>query len=199
MKKNDQTVSEIIDLYRQYGHEQYGERVTQLQHMAQTAMLAEKEGYDEEVVLAAFLHDIGHFMGKSQKDHMGHFGVKSHDKLGADYLRAKGFGEKIPALVEGHVAAKRYLTFAKPEYYEKLSEASRQTLMHQGGKMTTKEAAQFEASPYFELSLKMRTWDDNGKVLDSADLNLEKYELMMKRFFDKNTHRRERNSTEQIY
>lgn len=186
MDNINQTVSEIIDLYRQYGHEQYGERVTQLQHMIQTAMLAEKEGYNEEVVLAAFLHDIGHFMGKNKEDHMGNYGVKSHEKLGAEYLREKGFGEKIPALVEGHVAAKRYLTFAQPGYYEKLSDASRQTLMHQGGKMTAIEAAQFEASPHFELSLKMRTWDDDGKVPDSADLNLEKYELMMKRFLDKN-------------
>lgn len=181
----NQTVEEIIELYRQRGHEQYGEKVTQLQHMVQSANLAEAEGQDEEVILAAFLHDIGHFMGKGGEDHMGEYGVVSHEKLGADYLRAKGFGEKIPALVEGHVAAKRYLTFAHPEYYDRLSEASKQTLIHQGGRMNAEEAAAFKASPYFELSIKMREWDDDGKVPESTEHALEKFRAMMIRFLKK--------------
>ena len=52
---------EIMDLYKGYGGAEYaGERVTQLEHMVQAAQLAEEQGYDEEVILAAFLHDIGH-------------------------------------------------------------------------------------------------------------------------------------------
>jgi len=39
-----QTVDEIIAMYHQYGHEQYGEKVTQLQHMVQTASFQKKKG-----------------------------------------------------------------------------------------------------------------------------------------------------------
>lgn len=184
MNTIQQTVSEIITLYELHGHEQYGEKVTQLQHMVQTAMLAEEEGHDNEVILAAFLHDIGHFMGKGEDDRMGAFGIVSHEKLGADFLRAKGFGEKIAALVEGHVAAKRYLTYAEPTYYNRLSEASKQTLIHQGGPMNADEAITFKASPYFELSIKMRAWDEDGKVPESTEHALEKYRNMMIQFLE---------------
>jgi predicted HD phosphohydrolase len=36
------------------------ETVSQLEHMSQSAQLAIEQGYDDEVVLAAFFHDIGH-------------------------------------------------------------------------------------------------------------------------------------------
>ncbi len=55
-----QTTDEIFNLYERYGNEAYGEEVTQTAHMVQSAQLAEEEGYDDEVILAAFFHDIGH-------------------------------------------------------------------------------------------------------------------------------------------
>src|ERR1700754_308115 len=60
---------EIMDLYKGYGGAEYaGEKVSQLEHMMQAAQLAEEEGYDEEVVLAAFLHDIGHISEAARGD-----------------------------------------------------------------------------------------------------------------------------------
>jgi hypothetical protein len=59
--------------------------------------------------------------------------VVSHERLGAEYLRRAGFGERMARLVEYHVEAKRYLTLRKPGYYDRLSEASRRTLGYQGG------------------------------------------------------------------
>jgi predicted HD phosphohydrolase len=48
--------NEIIRLYQEYGGSEYaGEKVSQLEHMVQAARLAEQDGYDEEVILAAFL------------------------------------------------------------------------------------------------------------------------------------------------
>lgn len=35
----------------------------------------------------------------------------NHEKIGADYLRERGFSEQVAVLVESHVTAKRYLTF----------------------------------------------------------------------------------------
>ena len=58
----EESVNEIFGLYQKYGDEDYiGEPVSQVEHMCQAAQLAEAEGYPEEVILAAFFHDIGHF------------------------------------------------------------------------------------------------------------------------------------------
>lgn len=57
----EEVIEKIIGLYEKYGHEDYiGAPVSQLEHMSQSAELAMKEGYDDEVVLTAFFHDIGH-------------------------------------------------------------------------------------------------------------------------------------------
>ena len=63
--------------------------------MCQAAQLAEAEGYEEEVILAAFFHDIGHFCEHIMPvQQMNGYGVVDHEKLGADYLRGKGFSER---------------------------------------------------------------------------------------------------------
>ena len=41
-----------------------------------------------------------------------------------------GFHPKVTELVKNHVNAKRYLVTKYPEYHEKLSEASKGTLIH---------------------------------------------------------------------
>ena len=166
----DQIVDEVFDLYQRFGHEDYiGEPVSQLEHMSQSAELAMKEEYDDEIILAAFFHDIGHICEmKNKENDMGGYGVKSHERIGADYLRSKGFPERVARLVEYHVQAKRYLTFKYPEYYNNLSEASKQTLVFQGGVMTTTEAALFENDELFEVSIRMRTWDELAKETNVA-------------------------------
>jgi phosphonate degradation associated HDIG domain protein len=157
-------VNEIFDLYEQHGNDDYiGEPVSQLEHMAQSAALAKKDGYDDEVILAAFFHDIGHLCEHSSAPNMNGFGVMCHEQLGAAYLKERGFSERVVFLVKGHVAAKRYLTYKFPQYFKKLSEASRQTLVFQGGIMTKEEAELFEKNPDANLMLKMRTWDDMAK------------------------------------
>ncbi len=158
----EETASLIIGLYAQYGNEDYiGEPVSQIEHMCQAAQLAEAEGYDEPVILAAFFHDIGHLCEHIMPvKQMDGYGVVDHEKLGADFLREKGFAETIASLVENHVQAKRYLTYHFPEYYDQLSAASKQTLAFQGGPMTLEEAMAFEADPLFELHIKLRRWDE---------------------------------------
>lgn len=173
-------VNEVFALYEKHGKEDYiGEPVSQIEHMCQSAQLAESEGYDDEVILASFFHDIGHlFALDRQMENMGGFGAVRHEILGADYLRSKGFSEKIAKLVENHVQAKRYLTYKFPEYYSKLSEASKKTLKYQGGVMSPQEAEAFENSEYFEISLKMRTWDEMAKEENIPIPDLNKYKKL---------------------
>jgi 2-amino-1-hydroxyethylphosphonate dioxygenase (glycine-forming) len=173
--KADQIVREVFDLYEKHGDEDYiGEPVSQLEHMSQSAQLAMKQGCDDEVVLAAFFHDIGHIcVMQNAMNSMGGYGVKSHEKIGADFLREKGFPDRIARLVESHVQAKRYLTFKYPDYYHSLSEASKKTLEFQGGRMGEEEANAFENADIFETSILLRKWDELAKETEIpiVDLN----------------------------
>jgi phosphonate degradation associated HDIG domain protein len=162
----NKTILEIRQLFEIQGDtEYYGEKVSQYEHAAQAAILAKQQGYDEEVQIAGFLHDIGHlFPAKTEEELMEVYGRKDHESLAANWLRERGFSEKTAILVENHVNAKRYLTFIDEDYFEALSEASKQTLIFQGGRMTEIEAKKFEQNPYFELIIKMRRWDEAAKV-----------------------------------
>jgi phosphonate degradation associated HDIG domain protein len=173
-------VNGVFELYEKHGSEDYiGEPVSQIEHMCQAAQLAEKEGYDEEVILAAFFHDIGHLYEHiATVDSMDGYGVTDHEALGAKYLQENFFSERIAKLVESHVRTKRYLTYKFPEYYEKLSPASRITLSRQGGVMDAEESAAFEADPLSDLYIKLRYWDDEAKLENIPLPSLSKYKEM---------------------
>ena len=169
MQSNNQSiVDEVFALYEKYGDEDYiGEPVSQIEHMSQAAALAEQGGYDDEVILAAFFHDIGHLCAEEgEAESMDGMGNADHEKLGSEYLLERGFSERLANLVQGHVLAKRYLTYKYPEYYNKLSDASKVTLEFQGGRMNAEEAEEFELNPDAELIIRLRYWDDMAKEMN---------------------------------
>ena len=177
----EKITDEIMGLYEGYGGAEYaGEKVSQLEHMVQAAQLAEEQGFDDEVILAAFLHDIGHISEAASADNgMEGFGIKDHEELGAEFLREKGFSRKVARLVESHVEAKRYLTFKDPLYYAQLSDASKKTLEYQGGPMTAEEATAFEQYPLFDLIIRMRKWDEEAKIENQPLPDLQHYRNMI--------------------
>lgn len=169
-----ETTEKVFALYELHGDEDYiGEPVSQLEHMAQAAALAQAEGHDDEVVLAAFFHDIGHLCAvQGEAESMDGMGNVDHEKLGADYLLNLGYSARVANLVQSHVVAKRYLTFKYPDYYAKLSPASRATLNFQGGVMSAEEAAEFEANPDKDLIIRFRHWDDEAKLENVPVINI---------------------------
>jgi predicted HD phosphohydrolase len=70
-------------------------------------------GSDDETVIAALLHDIGHFLPLNEAKDVqmamgGHsVGRVGHEVIGEEYLKGLGFGERVSRLVGSHVAAKR--------------------------------------------------------------------------------------------
>jgi putative nucleotidyltransferase with HDIG domain len=162
-------ISQIKYIYEKYGAYDYiGERMTQTQHAEQCAALANKHGCDIRVIIAALLHDIGHLIGIEQGlEEMIGLGIIKHEKVGANYLRSLGMDEMVCILIENHVNVKRYLITKNPDYYNKLSNASKQTFdKYQGGKMSDDEVKDFELNPYFKEILLLRSFDDAGKVED---------------------------------
>jgi len=162
----DEVTKEILGLFETHGNEDYdGEPVSQTSHMVQCGMLAMAVGGDMELVIGALLHDVGHLLRyKMQSEAMGQYGAVNHEGLGGEYLRNNGFSERICAMVEQHVAAKRYLVSTDPTYKDKLSAASLQTLMQwQGGLMSEQEIAEFKNHPFFDDIIKVRMWDEEAK------------------------------------
>ena len=60
-----------------------------------------------------------------------------------------------------------------------LSEASKMTLIHQGGPMTAKEASDFEKLKNFQLCLTARVWDEKAKEQNKKIYPIERYKDMM--------------------
>lgn len=152
-------VDEIIELFVTRGSEPYGEDVSVAEHALQCAALAVRDGADDTLVVAALLHDIGHLIEEPDDG----FGVHRHDVGGAAFL-ARHFPEAVVAPVRMHVAAKRYRVAIDPDYAARLSPASTHTLRHQGGPMSADEVAAFRNEPHLEAALRVREWDDRGKI-----------------------------------
>ncbi|HLJ19918.1 MAG TPA: HD domain-containing protein [Stellaceae bacterium] len=167
---------EIASLFAAYGGETYGEGVTITQHSLQTAALARAEGADETLCLAALLHDVGHFLGERDD----RFGYHKHDRSGGEWLAAR-FPAAVSEPVRLHVAAKRYLCASEPAYFAVLSEASRHSLGKQGGPMTAAESAAFAERMFAGDAVRLRRWDDRGKVAGIEVPSLETYRSAIER------------------
>lgn len=169
-------IADIFQLYSAFGADEYiGEPVSQLEHMSQAAEFAIEAGADDEVILAAFFHDIGHLLADRVKaESMNGFGAIDHEQLGADFLKTLGFSDRMCSLIKNHVQAKRYLTLTRPGYYEKLSVASLSTLAFQGGVMTESEAELFRSDRWFEDHIRLRIWDEQAKEVSVPLIDLDK-------------------------
>lgn len=150
---------------RRGGEEYLGEPVSMGQHMLQGATFAEQNGQPDEIVVAALLHDVGHFTSEFGTFTMDDTEDRHHEEAGAQVLD-RFFPAIITDCVRYHVAAKRYLCATKEEYFSRLSEASVHSLNLQGGPMSADEVAEFEKNPNLKQIIEVRYLDDAGKIPD---------------------------------
>lgn len=147
----------------------YDEAVTELDHGLQCAALAEAEGAEPALVAAALLHDVGHLvvgdLAPIDEELTRDF---HHERAGATYL-ARWFGPEVTEPVRLHVAAKRYLCAIDPGYHASLTPSSVRSLDVQGGPMSDDEATAFAAQAASDAAVRVRRWDDRGKV-DGLDV-----------------------------
>ncbi|MFI9808655.1 HD domain-containing protein [Streptomyces sp. NPDC052301] len=148
-----------------------GDPVDILDHGLQVAaLLAESHPDDEELHLAGLVHDIGHHLVPADEaGHGRHAAAAVEDLLGA----------RVARLVAAHIPAKRYLAAADPRLV--LSPESARTLGCQGGPMTSREAAAFEAEPDFPAVIALRRADDAGKVVGLRVAPLESWRPVVHR------------------
>jgi predicted HD phosphohydrolase len=130
--------------------------MTALDHQLQCADVLRQEFPDDlELQVAGLFHDIGHRLAPGQPER--------HGVLGGEFVRDL-FGDRVSALIELHVDAKRYLVSVEPSYRDRLSAGSAQTLIAQGEAMTPDETAIFVATPHAAHAMTLRRADENAKV-----------------------------------
>jgi [1-hydroxy-2-(trimethylamino)ethyl]phosphonate dioxygenase len=173
--------ADILALYASRGtHAYFGERVSMTEHGLQAAHFARAEGAPEALVIAALLHDIGHLL-EDQPDAVEEWTRDAHhEEIGARWL-AQRFDAAVCEPVRLHVPAKRYLCATDAAYFARLSEASVYTLKLQGGPMSAHELGHFEARPFWREALRVRRWDDQGKVAGLKTLALNDYAPLIER------------------
>lgn len=176
------SVERVLDLLQRWGADHYDEELTQLDHALQSAALAEAEGADGALVAAALLHDVGHLLdmeaglidGAVPEVDLG------HEATGARWL-ATVFPPEVTAPIALHVRAKRYLCAVDPTYEAALTHGSRQSLIRQGGPMKAHEVASFESNPGADDAVRLRRWDDEGKVEGLVVAPLNHYRPLLER------------------
>ncbi|WPH04660.1 Hypothetical protein R9X50_00755300 [Acrodontium crateriforme] len=197
-----QTAAAIVDMLVTQGQGDYiGEAISQLEHSLQAAHQATLAQADDETVIAALLHDIGHFLppkdvraiahdirtmrtadaNSSDEDEADNVGRVGHEMIGAQYLASLSFSPKVSALVGSHVAAKRYLCAVDPAYHATLSDASKKSLIFQGGPMSDEEVRQWSANDWCQDMCRLRKWDDAAKIVGLQVKPAEQYEAMIEK------------------
>ncbi len=158
------TVENIINLFAEKGSQMYGaEAVTQLEHALQCATLAEESSQSNEMITACLLHDLGHLI-HDLGDDANLRGVDDLHEYRALAMLQKLFEPAVTEAIRLHVAAKRYLCAVSPDYWKKLSNASKRSLELQGGVFSLEAAGGFIRQPYAKDAVQLRIYDDQAKI-----------------------------------
>jgi phosphonate degradation associated HDIG domain protein len=157
-------VRQVEELFDRHGHTRYEgareEPVTARAHALQCAQLAEWAEAPTALVVAALLHDVGHFIAP---DPAADAIDDVHELRALGFLKA-GFDHEVIEPIRLHVQAKRYLVSVDARYAATLSPASAHTLGLQGGPMAEDERRWFEALPQSAQAVALRRWDDLAKA-----------------------------------
>jgi phosphonate degradation associated HDIG domain protein len=170
---------EVLSIYGRLGATAYfGERVSMSEHGLQAAHFARVQGAPEALVVAALLHDVGHLLETVPDQIEDWLSDARHEQVGARWL-AQRFSAEVSEPVRLHVSAKRYLCATDPQYFSQLSAASVHTLKLQGGPMSPAEVARFEQEAYHREAVRVRRWDDQGKVAGLKTAGLREYATLI--------------------
>ncbi|MDT7639947.1 MAG: hypothetical protein QOC83_4235 [Pseudonocardiales bacterium] len=144
-----------------------GEAVDQRTHALQTGWFAAQAGADDELLLAATLHDIGR-----AEPVRAAWPRLPHEAAGARFALVRLDSPRIAGVIAGHVPAKRFLVATDAGYRALLSPVSIASLRQQGGPMDAREVAEFRGQPMAAEAVLVRRWDDAAKDPDGPTLRL---------------------------
>jgi predicted HD phosphohydrolase len=150
-----------------------GDPIPILDHGLQCAtLLARKRPDDLELHVAGLIHDVGHRIAPGESE--------AHGVIAADAVRSL-LGERVAALVELHVPAKRYLVTTDDSYLAGLSTGSTASLLRQGSLMSDSERHAFENGAFFQDALELRRSDEAAKVVGAVVDGIDRWRPVIER------------------
>ncbi|MGW5360668.1 HD domain-containing protein [Actinopolymorpha pittospori] len=169
------TATELVELLNAMADRPYDtegslipeEAVDERTHALQAAELALTSDADDELVLAAALHDVG----RAEQVRRAYPNLP-HELAGGAFARDR-LTDRIAWVIEHHVPAKRYLVATDPNYRSLLSPTSVTTLGLQGGPMSPVEVTRFERNPWHAQAVTLRRWDDQAKDPNRPGLTMD--------------------------
>lgn len=187
---HEDATATVVSALESQGRFKYGEGVDMLAHALQVADVAATRNESSDAVLACLLHDVGNSPQARRlwasaghpeaemlvSDSDGSIGYEHHSQIGALFAATMGLPARVANAVGLHVQAKRALVGRDPSYMDELSEASIQTLKHQGGPMNSTELEAFDARDGSDVALRLRRYDDLGKEAGRTVPGLGDYE-----------------------
>jgi predicted HD phosphohydrolase len=172
------TVDELFELLERCrgfydSLEEDGDPLPVLDHGLQcAALLADEFPDDDELQVAGLVHDVGHRLAPGAS--------AAHGVIAADAVREL-LGERVAALVELHVPAKRYLVTVEPTYRDGLSDGSTISLARQGGELSADERAALDANPHLADALALRRCDERAKDPSAVVDGIERWRPVVER------------------
>ena len=153
------------------------EEVDELSHALQSATQAIFAKAGPELLVAAFLHDVGRSPAVSAL-----FPDIPHQLAGAEWL-APRTSDKVAWLVSAHVPAKVFLVENDPEYLARLSPESVLSLGRQKGSAVADHGLdRWAANPWWPEALELRRWDDAAKVPGAETAGLDEIFKLLEHF-----------------
>lgn len=184
---NENIVDRLFEIFTRHGVRSYQEGgVSMSEHMLQTATAAEGASAPPNVVAAALLHDVGHFITDFAKleDDPKHASMleatvdRRHENAGAALLQPY-FPPDVVEPIRLHVQAKRYLSAVEKDYVKTLAPQALHTLGLQGGPMSPDDIAVFEENPYGQTAAMLRRWDDAAVAPGLKTPDFEHYRAVL--------------------
>jgi predicted HD phosphohydrolase len=145
--------------------------VDELDHAQQSAARALADNADNELVVAAALHDLAH------SPLFGEVPPLHHDRVARDWLTPR-FGERVGWLAGAHVAAKRSLAATDPDYVTTPSDVSVDSLHHQGGAGIDPA---FVNHPWWPDAVRLRRYDDAAKERNGVGASIDEVLVVAER------------------
>ena len=189
-----ETYTHIINSFKIASTIQYGESaVSELEHALQCAELADHAGADEELVVACMLHDVARFAVPQEQ-------ISDTLQSASVTADARGHGEVAAELMHGllperslfciryHAEAKQYLCQTNESYRNKLSAASVATMKIQSSSTDQEKLNTLAAHEWWGDALRVRVWDDAGKVKGKTTRSFEYWIERVNKFINANHH-----------
>ncbi|MFC5428769.1 phosphonate degradation HD-domain oxygenase [Paraburkholderia denitrificans] len=181
------SLADIKGLFDGYGALTYsGEPVTQLEHALQSGALAEEAGASEELVAAAFLHDLGHLLSRQGETPTKRGIDDLHQYYVLSFLRPV-LPDAVLEPIKLHVDAKRHLCATDDTYFGLLSADSVRSLELQGGIFNAEQSREFAQRPYADDAIRLRRWDDLAKVAGKPTPGLNHFLRIVERVMQRHS------------